>query len=69
MHARLKMSAIVAREYSAYRVVTTSRLKAASHLVIHDNLRTFTKYSESCVQNLWGLPQLSVFCSLGDCTI
>ena len=29
------------REYSTYRVVTTSRLKATRHLVVHDNLKTF----------------------------
>ena len=40
------------RVYSKYRVVTTSRLKAPRHLVVHDNLRTFTKYSERSVQNL-----------------
>ena len=29
-------------ENSTYRVVTTSRLKAQGHLVVHDNLKTFT---------------------------
>ena len=33
----------LSREYSTYRVVTTSRLKAKRHLVVHDNLKTFTK--------------------------
>ena len=55
--------------YSTYRVVTTSRLKAPRHLVVHDNLKTFTKHSERSVQNLYGLPQLSVLCALGICTI
>ena len=31
--------------YSTNRVVTTSRLKALTHLVVHDNRKTFTKYS------------------------
>ena len=42
----------VTREYSIYRVVTTSRLKAPIHLVVHDNLKTYTKYSKSSVENL-----------------
>ena len=36
---------------STYRVVLTSRLKVPRHLVVHDNLKTFTKYSERSVQN------------------
>ena len=46
--------------------VTTSRLKAPIPLVVHDNLKTFTKYSERSVQlhNLYGLHQLSVLCAL-----
>ena len=48
------------REYRTYRVVTTSRLKSPRHLVVHDNLNTFPKYSERSVHNLQGLPQLSV---------
>ena len=32
------------REYSTYTVVTTSRPKAPRHMVVHDNLKTFTKY-------------------------
>ena len=32
------------REYSTYRVVTTIRLKAPRHLVVNNNLKTFTKY-------------------------
>ena len=47
------------REYGNYRVFTSSRLKAPRHLVEHDNLKTFTKYSERAVQNPKGLPQLS----------
>ena len=43
---------IVAREYRTYRVVTTSCLKAPRHLVVHNNLKTFTKYSERSVQNI-----------------
>ena len=57
------------REYSTYRVVTTSRPKAPRHLVVHDNLKTFTKYSERSVQNLQGLSQLRVLRALGHCTI
>ena len=51
------------REYSTYRVVTTSRLKALRYLVVrvHDNLKAFTNYSERSVQTLQGLPQLSVY--------
>ena len=37
------------RGYSTYRVVTTNRLKAHRHLVVHDNLKMFTKYSTSFV--------------------
>ena len=42
-----------------YRVVTTSRLKAPRHLVVlvHNNLKTFTKYSERSVHNLQLLPK------------
>ena len=40
------------REYSIYRVVSTSRLEDPRHLVVHDNLKTFTEYSERSVQNL-----------------
>ena len=47
-----KASSIVAREYSTYRMVTTSRLKAPIHLVVHENLKTFTKYSELSVEKL-----------------
>ena len=54
---------------TTYRVVTASRLKAPRPLVVHDNLKTFTKYSECSVQNLKGLPQLSVLCALGHGTI
>ena len=57
------------REYSTYRVVTTSRIKVPRHLVVHDNLkRSQNMYSECSVQNLL-LPQLSVLCALGHCTI
>ena len=31
------------REYSTYRVVTTTRLEALIHLAVHDNLKTFRK--------------------------
>ena len=31
----------VAIEYSTYREVTTSRLKAPRHVVVHDNLKSF----------------------------
>ena len=43
---------IVFREYSTYRVVTTSRLKAPRHLVVLFNLKTFTKYSKRSVYHL-----------------
>ena len=59
----------VNREYSTFRVVTTSRLKAPRPLVVHDNLKTFTKYSEHSLHNLKGLPQLSVLCALGHCSV
>ena len=39
------------------------------HLVVHDNLQMFTKYSERSVHNLQGLPHLSVLCALMHCTI
>ena len=42
--------------------------KAPRHLVVHDNLQTVTKYIERSVQNLWGLHQLSVLCTLGQST-
>ena len=58
-----------AREYIPYRGVPTSRLKATRQLVVHENLKTFTKYSERTVQNLWGLCQLSLLCALGHYTI
>ena len=53
------------RIYSTYRVVTTSRLKAPRRLVVHDNLKSFTKYSKRSVHNLQGLQQLSVLYALG----
>ena len=43
---------LVVREYGTDRVVTTSRLKVQRHLVVQDNLKTFTKYSDCSVQNL-----------------
>ena len=43
---------MVTREYSTYRAVTISRLKTPRHLVLNDNLKTFTKYSERSVENL-----------------
>ena len=33
---------------------------------LHDNLKTFTKYSERSVQNIEGLPQLSVHWAISD---
>ena len=57
------------REYSTYSVVTTSRLTAPRQLVVHVNLKTFTKYNERSVQNQKSLPQLSVLCALRHCTI
>ena len=45
------LNIFLVREYSTYRVVTTSRLKAPGHLVVHDNLKTFTKYNERSAQN------------------
>ena len=43
---------IPTRKYSTYRVVTTCRLKAPRHLVVQNNLKTFTKYSERYVHTL-----------------
>ena len=37
---------IYIREYRKYREVTTSRLKSPRHLVVHDNLKTFTQPKE-----------------------
>ena len=70
-YSRLEKAYLITeiREYSTYRVVTTSLLKAPRHLVVHDNLKTSKKYSERSVQNLQSLPQLSVLCALGHCTI
>ena len=43
----------IAMKFNTYiRVVTTNGLKAPRHLVVHDNLNTFTKYSESSLQPL-----------------
>ena len=47
--------------YSTYRVVTTSRQKVPRHLVVHDNLKKFTKYSERSVETPIGL--VSVKCT------
>ena len=46
----------VNRKYTN-RVVTTSRLKAPRHLVVHDNLKTFTKYSKRSVLKPLSLSQ------------
>ena len=35
-----------------WSLVTISRLKAPRNLDVHDNPKTFTKYSERSVQNL-----------------
>ena len=48
-------------------MVTTIRLKAPSHLVVHDNLKTFTNYSERSVQKPIGLA--SVKCTLRSRTL
>ena len=61
----------VVREYSTYRVVNTSRLEAPRHLVVHDNLRTFIKYSERSVQNQykWLASVKCILYALGHCTM
>ena len=41
----------IAESILLYRVVTNS-LKAPRHLIVHDNLKTFTKDGERSVQNL-----------------
>ena len=47
------------REYTTYRVVNNSRLKAPRH-VVHDILKTLTKYSERAVHNLYGLASVKL---------
>ena len=54
------------REYRTYRGVTTSRLKAPIPLVVHDNLKTFTKYSERSVQNLYSACLSKAYSALSD---
>ena len=55
----------MSREYSTYRVFTTSRFKATRHLVVHDNLKTFTKFGER--SDAIGLA--SVKCTLRSLTL
>ena len=50
-----------------YIVHTEWSLKVPRHLIVHDNLRTITKYSARSVQNLRGLPQLNLLCVVGHC--
>ena len=45
-------SIVIGREYSTYRVVTNGCLDAPRHLAVHENLKTFIKYSECSVQTL-----------------
>ena len=54
-------SMVVTRENNTYRVVSTSRLKAPRHLVVHDNLKAFTKYSERSVHHLIGLASVKCY--------
>ena len=49
---------------SNFSEMVNGHFKAPTHLVVHDNLKTFPKYSERSVHNLKGLPQLSVLFAL-----